>query len=369
MGLSPQVVLINREGHQVSRFGVSFHAPDPADTGILARQREIEALEAEARKHEDSIEERRAELSGLDRSLVEHDEGLAKLRAAGAALKQRHHERQLENLKLTQGEERYQERSRQLDAELREIKAQQAQERAGQTAAEAGLERHQSEIDALYRKLESTREEEAAAERKLETQRQAVVLAERKVQEAGYAEKECISKINETERSSKVLLEHAQNAERSLEQLQAELAGLDDEALRTQLHRGLATRVAREQTLAGARSRQEEIAGRLRSSEEARLAREQKLQPLRDRIAELRLKEQAARIASEQFVQQLREAGADETALAAVLKEGQRAASLQGEITRLTNVIAELGAINIAGRGAPRAHQARQPASRPPGGH
>ena len=360
MGLSPQVVLINREGHQFSRFGVSFHAPDPADTGILARQREIEALEAEARKHEDSIEERRAELSGLDRSLVEHDEGLAKLRAAGAALKQRHHERQLENLKLTQGQERYQERSRQLDGELSEIKAQQAQERARQTAAETGLERRQSEIDALYRKLESTREEEAAAERKLETQRQAVLLAEREVQEAGYAEKECISKINETERSSKVLLEHAQNAERSLEQLQAELAGLDDEALRTQLQRGLATRVAREQTLAGARSRQEEIAGRLRSSEEARLAREQKLQPLRDRIAELRLKEQAARIASEQFVQQLREAGADETALAAVLKEGQRAASLQGEITRLTNVIAELGAINMAALEELTANQERK---------
>jgi chromosome segregation protein len=348
MGLSPQVVLINREGHQFSRFGVSFHAPDPADTGILARQREIEALEAQARGHEDSIEKSRAELLGLDRSLAEHDEGLAKLRVAGAALKQRHHERQLENLKLTQGQERYQERSRQLDGELSEIKLQQTQERASQEAAEAGLERHQSEIDALYRKVESTRGEEEAAERKLEAQRQTVLLAEREVQEAAYAEKECISKINEIDRSSKVLLEHTQNAERSFEQLQAELGGLDDEALRSELQRGLATRIAREQSLAGARSRQEEIASRLRSSEEARLAREQKLQPLRDRIAELRLKEQAARITGEQFAQQLREAGADEAALAGVLKEGQRAASLQGEITRLTNVIAELGAINMA---------------------
>jgi len=348
MGLSPQVVLINREGHQFSRFGVSFHAPDPADTGILARQREIEALETQARGHEDSIQKSRAELSGLDRSLAEHDEGLAKLRAAGAALKQRHHERQLENLKLTQGQERYQERSRQLDGELSEIELQQTQERASQTAAETGLERHQSEIDALYRKLESTRDEEDAAGRKLEAQRQAVLLAERGVQEASYVEKECISKINEIGRSSKVLLEHTENAERSLEQLQAELAGMDDEALRSQLQRGLAARIAREETLAGARSRQEEIASRLRSSEEARLAREQKLQPLRDRIAELRLKEQAARITGEQFAQQLREAGADEAALAGVLKEGQRAASLQGEITRLTNVIAELGAINMA---------------------
>src|SRR5260221_8408809 len=142
MGLSPQVVLINREGHQFSRFGVSFHAPDPADTGILARQREIEALEAQARAHGDSIEKRRAELSGLDRSLAEHDEGLVKLRAAGAALKQRHHERQLENLKLTQGQERYQERSRQPDGEISEMELQKTQERATQTAAKTGLGRH-----------------------------------------------------------------------------------------------------------------------------------------------------------------------------------------------------------------------------------
>jgi len=279
---------------------------------------------------------------------------------AGTALKQRHHERQLENLKLTQGQERYRERSRQIDGELGEIEAQQAQERAAQAAAEAGLERHQSEIDALYRKLESTREEEDAAGRKLEAQRQAVLQAEREVQQAGYVEKDCISKISEIERSSKVLLEHVKNADRSLEQLQIELAGVDDQVLRTQLQSALAARLAREQSLAAARSRQEEIAGALRSSEEARLACEQELQPLRDRIADLRLKEQAARIASEQFAQQLREAGADEAALAAAMKEGQKAASLQGEITRLANLIAELGAINMAALEELTANQERK---------
>ena len=348
MGLSSQAVLINREGHQFSRFGVSFHAPDPADTGILARQREIEALEEEGRGRQDAIEKKREELSKLERSLAEHDEGLAKLRVAGAALKQRHHERQLENLKLTQGQERYQERSRQIEGELTEITGQQTQERATQTAAEANLERHQAEIDALYRELELTQKDQDTAERELEAQRQAVLQAEREVQEAIYSEKDYISKISELEKSSKVLLEHIKNAGQALEQLQVELAGMDDEVLRTQLQRGLETRVVREQALAGVRSRQEEIATRLRSSEEARLACEQQLQPQRDRIAELRLKEQAARISCDQFAQQLREAGADEVALAAAMKEGQRSASLQGEITRLTHAIAELGAINMA---------------------
>src|SRR5262249_59770937 len=67
-----------------------------------------------------------------------------------------------------------------------------------------------------------------------------------------------------------------------------------------------------------------------------------------DRVAELRLKEQAATINAEQFEGQLREAGADEAALVSAMKEGQKAAPLQGEITRLSNAIAELGAINMA---------------------
>jgi chromosome segregation protein len=360
MELSPQAVLVNREGHQFSRFGVSFHAPDPADTGILARQREIEALSADARGRQDEIENKREELAALERSLTEHDEGLAKLRVAGAALKQRHHERQLENLKLTQGQERYQERSAQIEGELREISAQKAQEQSAQAAAEARLERHQHEIDELYRRLELTQREHDAGEQGLKVQRDALLQAERAVQEASYYEKECISKISDINRSSQVLLEQLQGAAQSLDQLRDELEAVNDQALRTQLQQGLAARVAREQALAGARNRQEEIANRLRSAEEARVACEQKLQPLRERIAELKLKEQAARISSDQFAQQLREAGADEAALAGAMKEGQKPSPLQGEITRLTNALAELGAINMAALEELTANQERK---------
>jgi len=348
MGLPPHAVLVNRDGHQFSRYGVSFHAPDPADTGILARQREIEALSTEARGLQDEIDLARHDLSKLERSLAEHDEGLAKLRVAGAALKQRHHERQLENLRLTQGLERYQERSGQIERELAGIAAQKIQEQAGQTATEARLEHHQHEIDELYLGLERTQQQHDAAEQNLEVQRRSLQQVEREVQEAGFSEKECSNKISEINRSVEVLLEQIQAAMQALEKLQAEFSGLEDTGLRSQLQLALETRVAREQALGAARTGQEEAAHRLRSAEEGRLASEQKLQPLRDRISELRLKEQAARINFDQFAQQLRDAGADEAPLSVALKEGQKAAPLQGEITRLANAIAELGAINMA---------------------
>ena len=348
LSLPPHAILVNRDGHQFSRFGVSFHAPDPADTGILARQREIEALERDSHRRQQEIEGEREDLSRLEHSLGEHDEGLAKLRAAGTALKQRHHERELEHLKLTQGQERYQERSRQIEGELAEIAAHQSHERSEQAAAEASLEQHQVQIDKLYQRVEQTQREHEEAEGRLEAQRQAVLQAEKALQEAGFQEKECIGKINDIENSFNVLHQQISQADHSREELQNALAHTDDQALRSQLQKGLEARSAREQSLAGARNRQEEIAARLRSFEEARLGSEHRLQPLRDRIAELRLKEQAARINAEQFESQLRDAGADEAAVAAQMKEGQKAAPLQGEITRLTNAIAELGAINMA---------------------
>ena len=75
---------------------------------------------------------------------------------------------------------------------------------------------------------------------------------------------------------------------------------------------------------------------------------EARVAPLRERVGELRLKEQAAQISFEQFDTQLREAGAEGIRLAAEAERAPRPSSLQGELTRLTQAISELGAVNLA---------------------
>ena len=94
-----------------------------------------------------------------------------------------------------------------------------------------------------------------------------------------------------------------------MEQARLELATLEDESLREQLQTALALRAEREQTLADARNLHEDQGQRLRLSDEERLACEQRLGPLRERIGDLRLKEQAARLNFEQFSQQLARGG------------------------------------------------------------
>lgn len=348
MDLPPGAVLVSRDGHQYDRFSVVFHAPEPGDSGVLARQQEIEALALDARQRQDHIDSARRELASLESALSEHDEGLATLRAAGAALKQRHHERQIEQLRLIQEQDRYAERRSQIEREQEEIAQLKSVERTNEAASEAKAELEKQRLEALCARLEELVVEHDAAESSLEAQRSALQQAQREVQTAEFEERECLSKINEIERSLKVLTEQISTARKQLESLQGELGGLHDEGLREALQQALEGRVRCEQQLAAARSGQENIAGELRSAEESKFACEQKLQPLRDRIGELRLKEQAARLGQEQFAAQLAEAGADETALAGALKQGQKAAPLQGEITRLTNAIAELGAINMA---------------------
>jgi len=67
-----------------------------------------------------------------------------------------------------------------------------------------------------------------------------------------------------------------------------------------------------------------------------------------DRVTELKLKEQAARLAAEQFDLQLAEAGADLEGLNARAERAPSASSLQAEITRLSQSIEALGAVNLA---------------------
>ncbi len=346
--LPPGVILVSREGHQFSRSAVSFHAPDPGDTGILARQREIEDLSAQLLEREEALRQSRTEQHVVEAALGGHNQRLATLRQETAALKQRVHEQQIESLRLSQGLERFQERSRQIQRELDEIARQQETERASQAAAAASLAHHQQVMEAATERAAATLQDHAQAEQALNAQREALQQAEHEDQEAIFHEKECSSKINEINTSIHVILEQSSAAARQLEQLGIELASQRDEDLKQRLQSQLELRVQREQGLSAARTRQEELAQGLRSAEEERLACEQRLEPLRNRINELRLKEQAARLNKEQFASQLFEAGADEEALAAMLEKGMRPNALQAEINRLAQAIADLGAVNMA---------------------
>ena len=144
-------------------------------------------------------------------------------------------------------------------------------------------------------------------------------------------------------------------AREQLERIVAETAArrqegesISEGATEQQLQQALAARQGRESTLASFRDALEGAATELRQLEEARLKTEQGLNPLRDRIGELRLKEQAAQLNEEQHAARLAEANADVEALAPELTRETREPLLQGDIARLGSEIEALGPVNLA---------------------
>ena len=347
LGLNPRAVLVNQAGHQFSRYGSNFHAPDSADSGILARQREIEAIEHQIEATRLQIEHARSNLAALDARAEEHARGVTTLRAAGNALKQRHHEHELEQVRRLEERERCSQRSAQIELELSEIGRHREGESASCVKAEAAAERLRADQPRLQEEETQAGSAFAAAERALAKQRDQVQQAQREVQSAEFSERECINKLKEIESSIKVVYEQSAELVRQLSKYEEELASLRDAGLREQLQAALEIRTERERTLGQVRARQEELSEKLRAGDETRMEVEQKLQPLRDRMGDLRLKEQAARLSFEQYAAQLAEAGADEAALTPLLK-GQRPGPLQSDISRIGNAITELGAINMA---------------------
>jgi len=342
------VVLVNREGHQFTRQTASFHAPDPVDAGLLARKAEIEALEPHCAALAEAAARAREAVEAADTALEVRQRELDDTRSALDAARAAQHDAEIELLKLVQARQRYLERSAQIGAEVEEIAREVANEENRQRELRTEMGRVEESIAQARSELEALKGAHVDAEVALAAQRQAVQTSERAVQDAMFGVRECESKIVETDSAVKVIDQQIERAMTEIEQLTRELAEDPVPPVREALEAAVEVRIGCEKTLAVARDAVEKAAGELRALEEERLGIEGRLAPLRERSSELKLKEQAARLNAEQFGQQLSESNADEAILGKASEDAPRPSTLQGEITRLSQAIAELGAVNLA---------------------
>ncbi len=341
-------VLVNRLGHQFTRHTLCLHAPDSADAGLLARQTEIEALDAGCSEREKQLADARAALESANRELAQRQAALDALRESAGAMQSASRDAHIELLKLQQQFERHRERTEQIEAELAEIRGDRDAAQARRAELESEFEQARQAIGALQQRLEEIKRAHVSAEELLVEQRKRVHGAEREAQDAVYGERECASKIAEIDSSVKVIDQQIERADAEIGKLSEDLAVDPIPAVRQALAAAVESRFRCEKMLAEARAAVEAAAGALRALEEQRLQIEAGVHPVRERIGELRLKEQAAAINHDQFDGQLRETGADDAALEAQAPQAPRPSALQGDITRLAQEIAELGAVNLA---------------------
>ncbi|MFA6614978.1 MAG: chromosome segregation protein SMC, partial [Hydrogenophaga sp.] len=347
--LQPGQAIYVASGHAVSAHGVSFYAPDSEQSGMLARAQEIDHLDKQLRAQVLIAEQARADLVRAEAAYTDASQRLVAARRESGEARSRAHELQVEALRLTQMAEQTRVRGEQIGADLAEVEGQLEELQERRVTAEARFEELDMQLADSQERHAQLDDQVIEAERKLGQAREQQRALERTAQEAAFALRTLQARQAELRRS----IDTAAAQEQTLAQEQVvaaeELARLTDATAQAGLQAALAAKLEREQALAALRSQYDDLTQKLRAMDERRLQLERELEPLRQRITDFQLKEQAARLGMEQYGQQLAEAQADLAVVAQSITEGNvRLAGLQGEIDRLHRDIQSLGAVNLA---------------------
>lgn len=339
--------LVTPQGHLIGAQSVLFHAPDNQVHGVLARQREIEHLQEAAQQQAKSLDQGKHQTALAEEIYHAIESRIALLRSADTELQQRQHGMQVQILKLTQANERSHERAAQIARELQELAEQSAEEQYQHQEIAERMDILRASIAAQQVEAEQVRLQAAAQESTLRQQRERSQKTRHELQEARFFAKICTEKIADLKHNSKQIESTLAQLEQTLIQNHTELDQIKDGTSKQQLQEVLQQRQMREQALAETRNILEQTTSNLNKLEQERLSCEQKLHPLREKLSEFSLKEQEARLQSEQWAEQLQDV--DDTALLSQLKNGNiKLNALQNELNRLNSDITGLGSVNLA---------------------
>ena len=342
-------VLFVPAGHAIGAHSVSFYAQDSEQAGLLARAQEIENLDKQLRAQSLIAEESRSALVKAEAAYAEASQRLVGVRQEATAAQASAHSLQVETLRLSQLAEQMREQSQRIEGDLAEVDAllEELQER--RVTAEARFEELDMQLADSQEREAQLGDRVIEAERKLAECREQQRSLERQAQEAQFAQRSLQAREAELKRTIDTAQQQIQNIAAEEQRAHDELARLSDAAAQGGLQDALNLKMEREQQLGAKRSAYDDLTNKLRASDERRVTFERELEPLRQRITDLQLKEQAARLGLEQYSQLLADAQADLEAVARSVEEGEvRLYGLQGEIDRLHREIAALGPVNLA---------------------
>lgn len=337
-------VLVLASGHQFEHGRLRLHAAE--GEGLLALQAEWNRLQVdlEAAQKEQQVQQQAVQSAEQDLQTA-----LAQQQERERILKTCEHDFQEVRLARARQEELQRvsaARQQGIETELEELLID------GETIAMTRVE-NEDQLQLLrdeavinQEQLESNRHLKLEAEVALERLRGALRTAEREQHEAQFQQRLLSQKQADLERRLQQLNEQAEVVRERLESTQLELEMLDPMQFDVEIQAAIDSRSEQEQQLAQARDRLALLSHQLREFEDSRLKAEQGLEPLRQGIQQLQLKEQEARLNVERHSELLE--GIDRVSLEAELGEESRPSQLQAQITRLANAIEALGAVNLA---------------------
>ncbi len=347
--LQPGELIFVKTGHAVGPFSVSFYAPDSEQAGLLARAQEIENLDKQLRAQTLISDETRAALVRCEAAYSDASQRLLVVRHEATENQRQVHALQVEALRLTQAAEQMRVRSSQIADDLAEVDAQLGDLQERRVTAESRFEELDMQLANTQERHAQLDERVLTAERRLRESKEQQLSLDRQAQEANFSMRSLDARKAELARIVEAAQQQAESVVTEVQRAHDELERLNDAAAQGGLQSALTVKLQREQVLGTKRSEYDDLTAKLRAGDERRLQLERQLDPLRQRITEFQLKEQAARLGFEQYTQLLMEAQSDLQAVAQSITDGKvRLGGLQGQIDRLNRDIADLGAVNLA---------------------
>ena len=216
-------------------------------------------------------------------------------------------------------------------------------------AAEASFESLDMQLADAQERHAQLDEQVLDAQRRWDDGREQLRVIEREAQEAEFNRRTQVARASELRRTLETAGQQLLGLDEEEQRLREELERLSDAAAKAGLQAALELKSEREQALAHRRNEYEDLTAKLRASDERRLGLERELDPMRQRITDLQLKEQAARIGLEQYDRFLQDAGADLAEVErSIVEHSVKLSGLQSEIDRIQREITSLGAVNLA---------------------
>jgi chromosome segregation protein len=338
-----------KAGHVVTAHSASFYAQDSEQAGLLARAQEIESLEKQLRAQVLIADETRATLVRAEAIYADSAQRLVLVRREATEVQSLTHSLQVETLRLSQLADQARARNAQIDADMSEVEVQLDDLQARRVSAEGRFEELDMQLADSQERHAQLDERVIERQRTLAQCREQQRSLERQAQEATFAQRSLQARNAELTRAIDTAIQQTESVVGEQQRAQDELTRLTDAAAHAGLQNALALKLEREKALGAKRSEYDDLTAKLRASDERRLQLERELDPLRQRITEFQLKEQAARLAFEQFETQLAEAQADLAVIEQSIKEGNvRLIGMQGDIDRIHREVVALGAVNLA---------------------
>jgi len=346
--LAPGQVIITQAGHALTSTLLRFFSPRTEVHGALARAREIDDCEIRRGPLEAAAKACRQYLADLEASSRALRSQLETSQVALSAIRNQQHQFEVERTRLNGLVDRYHQRTRELDRDKAEIESAQKteqQRRLEQTEQLQQLEQHMRDQQRALQAREAAWREASQA---LEMVRLAVQANEKSEQEAVFLERTAQERLSHSRQSLHQIEQRLKQRDPQQLSLYQEIQAINPAELEAKLQDLLVLRSQRESTLLAARADFDTHAAAVNEYDRARLSAEQALIPLRDRMQDLRLKEQEARIHYETAAQALLEREADEAQLKVNLELRGKTTGLASEIAQLEKSIAALGPVNLA---------------------